>query len=242
VHAGWIGVAVITFATQTASPPPTPAPVKPGPGITEPRLLHNEAPNYTSAAMLAHIQGSVELEVVVRVDGSVGDVRVTKPLDPGLDQAAIAAAKRWRFRPGHDASGKAVAVLVTIVLDFRLGDESPKVELRTPLPANLTRDFLQDARLFGAPGMIPPEVLSVVQAEPTDMATMMKIQGSVDIDFVVGADGTVARARVARSLDPLYGLDERAVAAVKKWKFKPAQQGGEAVPVAVSVTLVFRVK
>jgi outer membrane biosynthesis protein TonB len=37
----------------------------------------------------------------------------------------------------------------------------------------------------------PPELLSVVQAEPTEMATLMKIQGSVDIDFVVGTDGTV---------------------------------------------------
>ncbi|HEX5217691.1 MAG TPA: energy transducer TonB [Vicinamibacterales bacterium] len=240
MRAGWIGVAMIAFATQTAPPPP--APVKPGPGITEPRLLHNEAPKYTSAAMAAHIQGSVELEVVVRVDGTVGDVRVTKALDPGLDREAIAAAKLWRFRPGHDATGTPVPVLVTIILDFRLADEPPKVELRTPLPASLTRDFLQDARLFGAPGMIPPELLSVVQAEPTDMATMMKIQGSVDIDFVIGTDGTVARARVARSLDPLYGLDERAIAAVKKWKFKPARQSGEAVPVAVSVTLVFRAK
>lgn len=240
MHAGWIGVVVIAFATQTTSPPP--ALVKPGPGITEPRLLSNKEPKYTSAAMIAHIQGSVELEVVVRVDGTVGDVRVTKSLDPGLDQEAIVAAKQWRFRPGRDAAGMPVPVLVTIILDFRLADEPPKVELRSPLPTTLTPEFLQDARLFGAPGMTAPELLAVVQAEPTDMATMMKIQGSVDIDFVVGTDGTVIRARVARSLDQLYGLDERAVAAVKKWKFKPAQQSGEAVPVAASVTLVFRVK
>jgi len=179
---------------------------------------------------------------VVRVDGTVGDVRVTKSLDPGLDQEAIVAAKQWRFRPGRDATGMPVPVLVTIILDFRLADEPPKVELRSPLPTTLTPEFLQDARLFGAPGMTAPELLAVVQAEPTDMATMMKIQGSVDIDFVVGIDGTVIRARVARSLDQLYGLDERAVAAVKTWKFKPAQQSGEAVPVAASVTLVFRVK
>jgi len=240
VHAGWIGVAVIAFATQIASPPPTP--VKPGPGITEPRLLSNKEPKYTSAAMLAHVQGSVELEVVVRIDGTVGEVRVTKPLDPGLDQEAIVAAKQWRFRPGHDAAGTPVPVLVTIILDFRLADEPPKVELRSPLPTTLAPEFLQDARLFGAPGMTPPELVALVQPEYSEMATLMKIQGSVDIDFVVGTEGTVIRARVTRSLDQLYGLDERAVAAVKKWKFKPAQQGGEAVPVAVSVTLVFRVK
>lgn len=93
-----------------------------GSGIIDPGLIANKEPKYTSAAMLAKIQGSVELEAVVMPDGSIGDIRVIKSLDKnfGLDQEAIVAARQWRFRPGKDRDGKPVPVIVTLILDFRL--------------------------------------------------------------------------------------------------------------------------
>ena len=93
-----------------------------GAGIQNPVLLREIKPTYTSDAMRAKIQGSVELEVVVLADGTVGDVKVTKSLDRvnGLDQEAIKAAKQWRFRPAMDREGKPVPVYVGLILDFRL--------------------------------------------------------------------------------------------------------------------------
>ena len=57
---------------------------------------------------------------MVLPDGSVGDVTVIRSLDPvfGLDEEAL-RARQWRFLPGA-RSGEPVAVLVTIVLEFRL--------------------------------------------------------------------------------------------------------------------------
>ena len=54
-------------------------------------------------------------------DGSVGEVKVTRSLDPifGLDQEAIKAAKMWRFRPGM-RQGEPVPVIITIELTFTL--------------------------------------------------------------------------------------------------------------------------
>ncbi len=79
-------------------------------------------PQYTSEAMRAKIQGTVELEAEVLENGTVGRVRVTKPLDRthGLDQKAIEAARKWLFRPPTDAQGRPVKALVTLILDFRL--------------------------------------------------------------------------------------------------------------------------
>jgi periplasmic protein TonB len=96
-------------------------PYRPGNGVTLPRVLHEERPQYTSDAMRAKVQGTVLLECVVRPDGSVGDVQLVRSLDPtfGLDQQAIAAAKRWRFAPGTRL-GEPVPVLVTIELTFTL--------------------------------------------------------------------------------------------------------------------------
>jgi periplasmic protein TonB len=94
---------------------------RPGNGVSIPRLLHEERPQYTSDAMRAKVQGSVILECVVRPDGSVGDVHVVRSLDPtfGLDQQAMAAARKWRFAPGTRL-GEPVPVLITIELTFTL--------------------------------------------------------------------------------------------------------------------------
>jgi periplasmic protein TonB len=94
---------------------------RPGNGVTLPRVLHEERPQYTSDAMRAKVQGTVLLECVVRPDGSVGDVQVVRSLDPtfGLDQQAVVAARKWRFAPGTRL-GEAVPVLITIELTFTL--------------------------------------------------------------------------------------------------------------------------
>jgi protein TonB len=92
-----------------------------GAGITAPRVLREVRPQYTADAMRAKVQGSVWLECIVMPDGAVGDVRVTRSLDPifGLDQEAIKAAKGWRFSPGLRL-GEPVPVIITIELTFTL--------------------------------------------------------------------------------------------------------------------------
>lgn len=94
---------------------------RPGNGVTTPRVLREVRPNYTSDAMRAKVQGVVVLECVVRPDGTVGDVQVTRSLDStfGLDQEAIKAAKAWRFAPGT-RMGEPVPVLISIELTFTL--------------------------------------------------------------------------------------------------------------------------
>lgn len=94
---------------------------RPGAGISLPSVLREVKPAYTADAMRAKVQGSVWLECVVMPDGSVGEVKVTRSLDPifGLDQEAIKAAKNWRFKPGM-RQGEPVPVIITIELTFTL--------------------------------------------------------------------------------------------------------------------------
>ena len=86
-----------------------------------PSVVREVKPAYTADAMRAKVQGSVWLECIVMPDGTVGDVKVTRSLDPifGLDQEAIKAAKQWRFRPGM-RQGEPVPVIITIELTFTL--------------------------------------------------------------------------------------------------------------------------
>ena len=94
---------------------------QPGNGVTLPKVLHEERPQYTSDAMRAKVQGTVLLSCVVRPDGSVGDVQVVRSLDStfGLDQQAMNAARKWRFSPGMRL-GEPVPVFITIELQFTL--------------------------------------------------------------------------------------------------------------------------
>jgi TonB family protein len=89
--------------------------------VTLPQVTNEVKPEYTPAAMQARIQGTVWLLTVVLPNGDVGEVTVSKSLDKeyGLDDAAIAAARQWKFRPGTK-DGKPVAVEVTIELTFTL--------------------------------------------------------------------------------------------------------------------------
>lgn len=94
---------------------------RPGAGITVPQVLREVKPHYTAEAMRAKVQGLVWIECVVMPDGSVGDVKVLRSLDPvfGLDQEAVKAARQWRFVPGT-RQGEPVPVIVTIELTFTL--------------------------------------------------------------------------------------------------------------------------
>jgi protein TonB len=93
----------------------------PGNGVSWPRLLRDVKPAYTAEAMRARIVGSVGLSCVVDRDGSVRDCRLTRSLDRhlGLDDAALRAARLWRFLPARRLN-EAVPVRVTIDMDFSL--------------------------------------------------------------------------------------------------------------------------
>jgi protein TonB len=88
-------------------------------GVVLPVVVTRVNPDYTPEAKAAGIQGSVVLDVVVLVDGSVGDVSVTRSLDSGLDRESVAAAKQWRFTPGTK-DGERVAVRVQLEMSFTL--------------------------------------------------------------------------------------------------------------------------
>ena len=89
--------------------------------LVNPRILREVKPQYTSKALDEKITGTVQMEVVVLPNGTVGDVRIMRSLDPvfGLDAAAIKAVRQWRFEPAT-RFGEPVASLTTIEMDFNL--------------------------------------------------------------------------------------------------------------------------
>jgi TonB family protein len=94
-------------------------PYRPGSGITPPRLLREIKADYTEEARRRGLTGEVVLEIVVRRDGSVGEVKLLKGLGSGLDDRAVQAVRQWRFAPA-DRLGVPVDVIVEVGVEFRL--------------------------------------------------------------------------------------------------------------------------
>jgi protein TonB len=83
-----------------------------------PRLASSQ-PFYPREPFDARIEGTVGLVLVVKADGSIGDIRVGKSVEPNLDEAAIASARKWRFSPGTK-DGEPVDVIVSMTVAFGL--------------------------------------------------------------------------------------------------------------------------
>ena len=74
----------------------------------------------------------------------------------------------------------------------------------------------------------------------TEDARRRGIEGDVVLEVVVLADGSIGSVRVVRSLG--FGLDERAVRAMRRWRFHPAERQGAPVDVVVEVAMEFRLR
>lgn len=90
-----------------------------GGGVSAPALVFKVEPEYSEEARKAKYQGTVVLSIVVDDKGNPKELKIVRPLGLGLDEKAIEAVQKWRFRPGQ-LNGKAVAVAATVEVNFRL--------------------------------------------------------------------------------------------------------------------------
>ncbi len=90
-----------------------------GRGVTPPQLLYKVEPEFSEDARKAKYQGVVVLSIEVDASGTVRNVRVRQSLGLGLDEKAIEAVSRWRFRPGL-FDGMPVVTEATVQVTFQL--------------------------------------------------------------------------------------------------------------------------
>jgi len=128
---GGIAVPVAAKAPLPVAPPPVQVSK---PKVLAARLTNDECteqiikarpervvqPEYTQAARSAGAEGRVRLELQIDEQGEVKNVRVIQGIGHGLDEAALAAAKRTRFRPATRC-GKPVMAPFILSMRFVLG-------------------------------------------------------------------------------------------------------------------------
>jgi TonB family protein len=121
-------------------------------------------------------------------------------------------------------------------------EHNPKaVDLRTPMnqvptpaaPVTTGPDTLYRV----GNGVSTPSLSRKVEPEYSEAGRRLRAQGRVMLYMVVQPDGTARDLRVLTSMG--YGLDEKAMEAVRKWRFDPSMKDGQPVPVAAQVDVGF---
>jgi TonB family protein len=85
-----------------------------------------------------------------------------------------------------------------------------------------------------------PVLLFKAEPDYTEAARIAKYQGAVLLYTEIGTDGTAHRITPVRTLG--FGLGEKAVEAISRWRFKPGTKDGQPVTVAATIEVNFRLK
>ncbi len=88
-------------------------------GVTVPQVIYNPEPSFSDEARKSKQQGAVVLLLVVGKDGHTYNIRVGQSLGMGLDEKAVEAVNRWRFKPAT-LNGQPVATQIAVEVDFHL--------------------------------------------------------------------------------------------------------------------------
>ena len=157
---------------------------------------------------------------IVDPKGTPQDVRALRGDGGALSDAAVKAVATWQFRPAT-AGGDAV-------------EEHAEVSLPCgPEPPPSTEPTLP---VGGA--VSPPSIQFNIEPEYTEEARLARQQGNCVLALHITTAGEVTDIRVLRPLGK--GLDERAMAAVKRWRFMPGQRDGNPVQILANIQVNFK--
>lgn len=205
-------------------------------GITPPVLTNAVAAAYPPDATEADRPHVTILSLVVGVDGVPTNVQIINSHGGPFDEFAIAAVQQSRFQPGT-LNGKPVPVLIQVrVPFFHFTTAVPKMMLHYAQPGNL--QSRQDNPFRMDPRVTPPKAIFNATPEYSEQARRQKIQGIVILSMLVTEDGLPTDIRLEKSLG--YGLDEKALQAAAKYRFKPAMRDGNPVSQRITVEMNFR--
>jgi protein TonB len=147
--------------------------------------------------------------------------------------------------PPSDKPQKPIPIVTGISMNSTVsGGVGMAVRVGNTLYGNVDEeDFVpaEDVKAYSAKEYAPvktheiteePSVLKEVKADMPEEAKNAGVQGTVVLKVEVKKDGSVRKVTVVKGLG--YGLDRAAVAAMKKFKFRPAKRNGKPVDYTIS--------
>jgi TonB family protein len=251
----FLAVAVLlgTLWAQNAAPPASGTDVTNPPNSNPERSASGTTPSQTtadSATLVAtravkaiyplqaeknKLEGQVVVKAAISENGDVESVEVVSG-DPTLAQAAIDAAKEWKFRP-FIRNGKPTKASTKLTFNFVFRDQVPDDK------SAMTAATL--AKTAPTPGLTTVRVsekvaqqMALKKVEPVypQVAKISRITGTVVMLAVIGKEGKITALQLI-SGHPL--LAPAALKAVKEWNYRPYIFDGEPVEVQTTIEVHF---
>ena len=240
-------------AAVSAPPPPSPppplvpaagkpvGPVRVSSGTMAGMAISQIQPIYPADAKATHVQGVVVLHAIISKTGTVENLQVISG-PPPLIVSSIDAVRQWKYKP-YLLNGEPTEVETTININYTFEDSEPQgqnapVEFRGPSEYDGV-----PVRKIGGGVSVPMVIYQVAPeftAEARDEAKKGRFTGGIVlVHLIVDAKGVPQNVQVLRGIG--MGLDEKAVEAVKQYRFKPATEGGEPVPVELNIEVNFKI-
>lgn len=202
-------------------------------------VVHAVPAEYPSEALAKNIQGSVSVSLVISSSGDVERAEAADA-DPILQNAALAAARQYRFKVRKGDQSPPPKCWGELVFDFRRSNNAASTD---PPPDQAVTGQLVHSEEFpkvirvSEMAMQASRLKTFAPAFPRDAIGSIG-SGVVLLKAVIGTDGKV------QGLDALSGPQKfvpAAEQAVHKWEYQPYLFMGEAVPVETQVTVKFEV-
>jgi TonB family protein len=156
--------------------------------------------------------------------------------------------RREANRPFQCLPGMALLACLAVPPGFAIQSSTQPDQLTSASPAKPVIDA--DGTYHSGNGVTPPILVYSVDTEFSDAARRKKIEGMVVVGLKVGADGRPNDVRVVHSAaegvkpklrKAAASLDEKALEAVRQYRFKPGMYQGKPVPVAITIDVNFHI-
>ncbi len=189
----------------------------------------------TDAIGPSHPVSDLAIEFTVLRDGSLSGAKLVQPSgDSVLDQAALEALRRaspFEELPSN-YGGQSLALRMRLHYDPNWA--TPPEQLRRVNPGSET-----PATTAPEHAGRPPVAQAICTPEPefSEEARRKHVEGVVVLQLTVSENGDVKDAVVTKGLG--YGLDEKALETVRRWKFKPPLKDGQPISTTLTVEIDF---
>ena len=237
-----------------------------GPGVTAPDLLSIYG-KFDEPDHCKKLDGEEELLIAVDRTGAAQTIKILKSLGNDLDSMALHVVELDKFKPGT-VDGAAAIVAVTDDIKLQAcrmekkdepGQKQKYLQLRSapeqafelveppsgapteipPVPGSAAWNKVMQNVYKVGDGVTAPVLIHTVDPQFSDEARSAKYQGICVISIIVDVNGNPRNLRVVRPLG--MGLDEKALEAVKQFRFMPAMKDGKTpLPVMITVQVNFR--
>ncbi len=190
------------------------------------QTVHPVAAKEANAFGLYDMLGNVWEWVEDSYDGGSPTARILRGGSAFSDSQNARASSRAVVESSLPSAGKG----------FRCAADWPAPKRPAPPPASAASSGSQWEATH--PGATKPILLRKVEPDYSEKARKAKIQGVVVLVIDIDVTGHVTNPHVTKSLG--YGLDEKAIEAVRKWKFDPPKQDGKPFQMTVTVEVNFQ--